>query len=338
MLSLTTRRLPRDWVRWHCWRPMPMEMHVNPREHETACYRAANWQLVCLTQARGDRGKASPSAIVHIKDTLDDNIELHRRMNKTLEATPEALFKTRFVEFDPLRAKVAGRGTGLLDRLADPFHEWLVDPEIGEVADGAQTFRLGQISGNHKRSVSPYCSPKLEYEPFSISVHDASQRPAIEFGGAIWSNKAVAQQRSIPLSQRRPRITRVWDPEAAKGQPKKRLMVSFAFSPQTRAGKSLLFALFGDPRFLDRLRFLVTWTSKRRQRVPPKTLKAHPLTASSPEAFAEFGETTGYALCQVLKNRSVTSKLAVLRDTLLPKLVSGDIRFPEASRRVGALA
>ncbi len=58
VLGLAARQLPRDWERWHGWQPVLLETYVNPREHSAACYRAANWQLVGQTQARGARGKA----------------------------------------------------------------------------------------------------------------------------------------------------------------------------------------------------------------------------------------------------------------------------------------
>ena len=58
VLGLAARQLPGDWERWHGWRPVLLETYVNPRRHQAACYRAANWQLAGRTQARGARGKA----------------------------------------------------------------------------------------------------------------------------------------------------------------------------------------------------------------------------------------------------------------------------------------
>ena len=58
VLGLAARQLPRDWERWHGWRPVLLETYVNPRQHQAACYRAANWQLAGRTQARGARGQA----------------------------------------------------------------------------------------------------------------------------------------------------------------------------------------------------------------------------------------------------------------------------------------
>ena len=73
--------------------------------------------------------------IAHILGTLDDKIELNRRMNETLEAMARALFKSWFVDFDPVRAKMAGRDTGLSQDLADLFPDQLVDSELGEIPE-----------------------------------------------------------------------------------------------------------------------------------------------------------------------------------------------------------
>ncbi|MGH7575236.1 MAG: restriction endonuclease subunit S [Longimicrobiales bacterium] len=78
-------------------------------------------------------------AIAHILGTLDDKIELNRRMSETLEAIARALFKSWFVDFDPVRAKAEGRDPRLPKPLADLFPDRLVDSELGEVPDGWET-------------------------------------------------------------------------------------------------------------------------------------------------------------------------------------------------------
>ena len=75
-------------------------------------------------------------AIAHILGTLDDKIELNRRMNETLEAMARALFKSWFVDFDPVRAKMSDRDPGLPQHLADLFPDRLVDSELGEIPEG----------------------------------------------------------------------------------------------------------------------------------------------------------------------------------------------------------
>jgi len=75
-------------------------------------------------------------AIAHVLGTLDDKIELNRRMNETLEAMARAIFKSWFVDFDPVRAKSKGRDTGLPDEIASLFPSEFVDSELGEIPKG----------------------------------------------------------------------------------------------------------------------------------------------------------------------------------------------------------
>ena len=88
-------------------------------------------------------------AIAHVLGTLDDKIELNRRMNETLEAMARTLFKSWFVDFDPVRAKMDGRWhrgeslPGLLADLYDLFPDRLVDSEQGEIPEGWEVKPLG---------------------------------------------------------------------------------------------------------------------------------------------------------------------------------------------------
>ena len=75
-------------------------------------------------------------AIGHVLGTLDDKIELSRRMRATLEAMARALFRSWFVDFDPVRAKMEGRDTGLPKEIADLFPDRLVESELGGIPEG----------------------------------------------------------------------------------------------------------------------------------------------------------------------------------------------------------
>ena len=85
-------------------------------------------------------------AIAHILGALDDKIELNRRMNATLEALARALFKSWFVDFDPVRAKMKGRDTGLPSDIADLFPDRLVDSAIGRIPEGWRLRPLDSIA------------------------------------------------------------------------------------------------------------------------------------------------------------------------------------------------
>jgi len=76
---------------------------------------------------------AEQQSIAYILATLDDKIELNRKINETLEAMAKALFKSWFVDFDPVRAKADGRPTGLPAEISDLFPDSFEDSELGEI-------------------------------------------------------------------------------------------------------------------------------------------------------------------------------------------------------------
>ena len=103
---------------------------------------------------RVPKSKAEQRTIAHILGTLDDKIELNRRMNETLEAMAQALFKSWFVNFDPVRAKMEGRHTGLPKHIADLFPDRMVKSELGKIPAGWEAVSLPElIEVNPKRQL-----------------------------------------------------------------------------------------------------------------------------------------------------------------------------------------
>lgn len=100
--------------------------------------------LTTLRQARLPVPSLSEqSGIVRVLGALDDRIELNHRMSQTLESMARALFKSWFVDFDPVRAKAFGRGLGLSQSLHGYFPSRFVDSEIGRVPEGWPVRQLG---------------------------------------------------------------------------------------------------------------------------------------------------------------------------------------------------
>ena len=85
-------------------------------------------------------------AIARILGTLDDKIELNRRVNETLDAMARALFKSWFVDFDPVRAKMEGRDAGLPREIADLFPSRMVESEMGKIPGGWEVVPLDGIA------------------------------------------------------------------------------------------------------------------------------------------------------------------------------------------------
>jgi type I restriction enzyme S subunit len=100
-------------------------------------------------------------AIAHILGTLDDKIELNRRMSETLEAMARALFKSWFVDFDPVRAKMEGRDPALPQPLADLFPDSFEDSELGEIPRGWEVATLSDLSKLNPESWSKETRPTV---------------------------------------------------------------------------------------------------------------------------------------------------------------------------------
>ena len=89
--------------------------------------------------------EADQKAIANILGTIDDKIAMNKKTNKTLEHIAKTLFKSWFIDFDPVRAKAEGRSTGLSDEISNLFPDSFEDTHIGEVPKGWELNDLPNI-------------------------------------------------------------------------------------------------------------------------------------------------------------------------------------------------
>ena len=150
-------------------------------------------------------------AIAHILGTLDDKIELNRQMNETLEAIARAVFKSWFVDFDPVRAKAEGRQPfGMVAETAALFPDGFEDSEMGEIPRGWKVRKLGDVAVNLRRPANP-----LEVEahiPYIGLEHMPRKNIALsEWGFAkdVTSNKSVFKKGEILFGKLRPYFHKV---------------------------------------------------------------------------------------------------------------------------------
>ncbi|MCC6728749.1 MAG: restriction endonuclease subunit S [Chthonomonadales bacterium] len=121
-------------------------------------------------------------AIAHILGTLDDKIELNRRMSETLEAMARALFQSWFIDFDPVRAKLAlseaegaaGRDPGLPQPLADLFPARLVDSELGEIPEGWEVQAVAEHTVNFDSKRVPVSGAERSKRQGTYPYHGAA--------------------------------------------------------------------------------------------------------------------------------------------------------------------
>jgi type I restriction enzyme S subunit len=278
---------------------------------------------------------AEQRAIAHILGTLDDKIELNRRMSETLEAMARALFQSWFVDFDPVRAKAEGCDPGLPQPLADLFPARLVDSELGEIPEGWEAPTFGDVVEPVRDNENPLASPGVVFQHFSIPAFDDGQWPKTEFGENIKSQKLRVPPGVVLLSKLNPEIERVWLVDV---EPDDRAVCSTEFvvlRPRLPFGRSYAYCLARSPVFRRELEGLVTGTSKNHQRAQVGPLLGLIVVRPPGPLATTFEREAGPLLERTLECRRESRTLAALRDTLLPRLISGDLRVKDAEKFIG---
>lgn len=269
-------------------------------------------------------------AITSIITALDERIILLSETNATLEAIAQALFKSWFVDFDPVRAKAEGRQPEGMDAAtAALFPDSFEESELGLVPKGWKTGFIKDIVEQKKGSISPLQSPNKTFEHYSLPAFDNGQVPVFERGEFIKSNKTLLPKEAVLLSKLNPHIPRVWLPfiYGANAVCSTEFM---AFSPVGAFSKELIYCLFSSPGFQLQMQQLVTGTSNSHQRVKSEQLLDIKNIIPGSEALLSFVELARPIFEKIYENKQQAQILVQLRDTLLPRLISGQLRLPEA--------
>ena len=270
-------------------------------------------------------------AIARILGTLDDKIELNRRMNETLEAVARALFRSWFVDFDPVRAKMAGRDPALPPAIAALFPNRMVNSELGQIPEGWEIGCLGDVVEQVRDNENPLASPDVLFYHFSIPAFDKDHWPTTERGENIKSQKSRVFPGAILLSKLNPEIDRVWLVDIQAGDRAVCSTEFLVFRPRPPYGKALSYCLVRSPAFRQKLGSLVTGTSKSHQRAPADAILELPIILFPKPIVNAFEAAATAYLHKAQSSRRESRTLATLRDSLLPKLISGELQAQSAN-------
>ncbi len=269
-------------------------------------------------------------AIAHVLGALDDKIELNRRMNETLEAMTRALFKSWFVDFDPVRAKMKGRDTGLPRDIAALFPDRLVDSEMGEIPEGWEVKSLKDCM-NLTMGQSP---PGSTYNDHGDGLPFFQGRS--EFGFRYPEKRRFC---SAP--------TRVADPDdtlVSVRAPVGDINLAWERCCIGR-GVAALRHKSGSSSFT----YHSAWALQRELKEYEHTgtvfgainkgqFQALKVTEPDPRVVEAFDAMAVNLDARIRSNTAATRTLAGLRDTILPTLISGEIRVPAAERLVESVS
>jgi type I restriction enzyme S subunit len=314
------------------------DMYVSGRaaEYEQQSTGISNFQFEFFLDQETFRLPPLPEQerIAHILGTLDDKIELNRRMNATLEGISRAIFKSWFVDFDPVRQKAAGQQpVGMDAQTAALFPDSFEDSEIGEVPMAWEVVPLPEIVEVNpsrplrKGDVTPY----LDMANMPTSGHTPDELIARPFGsGTRFMNGDTLVARITPCLEngKTAFVDCLQSNEVAWGSTE-----FIVLRPCPPLPPEFAYCLARDDGFREFAIQSMTGSSGR-QRVPAESLDhfrmARP-SAGLAEAFAARVQPCFRGI-RAAANESRT--LASLRDTLLPKLFSGELRVPEAEKTV----
>jgi type I restriction enzyme, S subunit len=266
-------------------------------------------------------------AIANVLEALDRKIQLNWRMDENLEAMARAIFKSWFVDFDPVRAKAEGRQPSGTDAAtAALFPDSFEDSSLGQIPKGWRVGKFAELASLSRESVNPNAFPDEVFHHYSIPAFDEGRWPKQETGAQIKSNKFLVPPNSVLVSKLNPRFPRVWLPAIADGErsiASTEFLVALARPPFSR---EYLFGLFTSESFFEVFGTLVTGTSSSHQRVRPEFLQEMDAVIPPKDCIASFSRIVGPLYAKVKLSLTESHTVSAIRDALLPKLISGDIR------------
>ena len=273
-------------------------------------------------------------AIAHILGALDDKIELNRQMNETLEAIARAVFKSWFVDFDPVRAKADGRDpVGVNRKIAGLFPDGFEDSAQGQIPRGWTVEPLSlRIEVNPKRELKKGAiAPYLDMKNMPTKGHCPDDIYPREFGsGTRFMNGDTLVARISPSLENGKTAFVDFLSEGEIGWGSTEHIVLRPVAPLPYVFAYLL------ARSEDFRSFAVQSMtgSSGRQRVQVDSICSYQLPFPDEGVATLFGRIVEPLFAEARANSEESTILAEIRDTLLPKLLSGEIRIKDAEKLV----
>ena len=276
-------------------------------------------------------------AIAHILGTLDDKIELNRRMNETLEAMARALFKSWFVDFDPVRAKMKGQDPGLPEDIAGLFPDRLVDSEMGKIPEGWEVAQIGDevdaVGGSTPSTKEPsywdqgglYWATPKDLSKLSSPVLLDTTRKITDAGLRKISSRTLPVG-TVLLSSRAPiGYLAIAEIPTAVNQG------FIAMRCERRLPN--LYVLYWCEQNIGYIRDIAGGSTFAE--ISKKTFRTVSVLVPPEALLGLYERLCGPLYNQIVARMKEVTTLAILRDTLLPRLMSGEIRLSETAWTLG---
>ena len=233
--------------------------------------------------------------IAAVLDSLDNKIENNERINDNLEQQAQAIYHERFETVSP----------------NDLPSEWRI-------------VTLGEVATISNKSFNPLKEPEILLEHYSIPAFDEARFPVFELSTSIKSNKFIIDASCFMISKLNPTTKRVWKPYCLTGN----AVCSTEFIVYKAKDQSItdfLYSVIDSGSFSDFMCSHVTGSTGSRQRTTPSDTLSYELILPSEDELTEFQSLVSPMYAQIRINAIENDRLKRLRDSLLPKLMSGEI-------------
>jgi type I restriction enzyme S subunit len=271
-------------------------------------------------------------AIAHVLGTLDDLIELNRETNAILEEMARALFKSWFVDFDPVRAKLEGRPPAGMDATtAALFPDHFQDSELGQIPKGWRVGRFGDVCASSRQGVSPDAiNPETPYIGLEHMPRRSIALGEWETAAKVSSGKSAFNEGEILFGKLRPYFHKV------------------GVAPVDGVCSTDILVLL--PKVPDWFGFVLGHASSdalvqfadqasagtKMPRTNWKDLSSFKIAIPPQDVASAFSRIVRPQVETIQANIHESRDLAILRDTLLPKLLSGEVSAPVAEELIAA--
>ncbi len=227
--------------------------------------------------------------------SIDDRIAVNKKINDNLEQQAQAIYHERFETVSP----------------NDLPSDWRI-------------VTLGEVATISNKSFNPLKEPEILLEHYSIPAFDEARFPVFELSTSIKSNKFIIDASCFMISKLNPTTKRVWKPYCLTGN----AVCSTEFIVYKAKDQSItdfLYSVIDSGSFSDFMCSHVTGSTGSRQRTTPSDTLSYELILPSEDELAEFQSLVSPMYAQMRINAIENDKLKRLRDSLLPKLMSGEI-------------
>ncbi|ODC02312.1 hypothetical protein BFW38_00900 [Terasakiispira papahanaumokuakeensis] len=336
--------------------------------------------------------------LVAVLEAVEEKVTLNHQINQTLEEMAQALFKSWFVDFEPVKAKIAarqrwqalqpenepaspvcyaaefdqspalgdlesymnraamqvisGKTVDKLDalRVADPkrynelyetaalFPSAMQASELGEIPEGWEVTPFDKLAKLDSSSIKPSDNPEKIWEHYSIPAFDAGKAPALDAGISIKSGKYKVKKTSVLISKLNPGTSRVWWPEPLDNESAICSTEFMQFVPKSEELRAFIAGVISSSPFQEGVIASVTGSTGSRQRAQPKQVARMDVVAPCEALALRYARQAQPLFTAQAKNINQSQKLAELRDTLLTKLLSGELTISDAEARMAEVA